>query len=246
MRGARLAVLLITAAVAAPMPASAQTRPAATTSAPVALGVPLSDASAQKLLQMDERISQVRDMSTRFRQEKHTALTKKPIVSSGTIRVKGSVTLWDTEKPARSIMRFDEKELRVYYPGEKTLEIYRLDQQMAKMAASPLPRLALLRQTFEIMQSLSQPADPRYLSLILTPREASLREHVTSIDVLLDLEQGNMKQMTMEDPDGERTLLAFEDVRINRGLEEAELELKVPPEAKVVRPLEALEPRQAR
>lgn len=200
-----------------------------------------------RLEALDAKVALVRDMTTRFRQEKHTPLMRKPLVSSGLIRVKGSVMRWDTEKPAPSIMRIDDKELRLYYPADKTLEIYRLDQQMARMAASPLPRLNILREHFDfaelpLSEMLPKGDAARYLALRMSPRDASLRQHVREIHVLLDLQTACMSRMEMTDADGDLTVLTFEDVKLNTGLDDKDLRLEAPSGAKVVRPLEAMEP----
>lgn len=199
-----------------------------------------------RLEALDARTALVRDMTTRFRQEKHTPLMRKPMVSSGLIHVKGSVMRWDTTKPSASMMRIDDKEIRLYYPADKTLEIYRLDQQMARLAASPLPRLNILKEQFdfvEIPQSDMLPkSDPgRYLALRLSPRDATLRQHVREIRVLLDLKTACMSRMEMTDADDDLTILTFEDVKMNTGLDDKDLRLDAPAGAKVVRPLEAME-----
>ena len=199
-----------------------------------------------RLEALDARVALVRDMTTRFRQEKHTPLMRKPLVSAGFIRVKGSVMRWDTEKPSASIMRIDDKEIRLYYPSDKTLEIYRLDQQMARLAASPLPRLNILKEQFDFVEiphsDMLPKSDPgRYLALQLSPRDATLRQHVREIRVLLDLKTACMSRMEMTDADGDLTVLTFEDVKMNTGLDDKDLRLDAPAGAKVVRPLEAME-----
>lgn len=242
-------ICLSAAAIAAACSAlPAQTLPATN---PTSAGAPTTRSVVDpqllaRLEALDAKVALVRDMTTRFRQEKHTPLMRKPLVSSGLIRVKGSVMRWDTEKPSPSIMRIDDKEIRLYYPGDKTLEIYRLDQQMARMAASPLPRLSILQEHFdfaEIPQSDMLPkSDPaRYLALRLSPKDASLRQHVRDIRVLLDLQTACMSRMEMTDADGDLTVLTFADVKMNTGLDDKDLRLDPPAGAKVVRPLEAIE-----
>ena len=199
-----------------------------------------------RLEALDARTALVRDMTTRFRQEKHTPLMRKPLVSSGIIHVKGSVMRWDTEKPSASVMRIDDKEIRLYYPADKTLEIYRLDQQMARLAASPLPRLNVLKEQFDFVEiplsdMMPQNEPGRYLALRLSPRDATLRQHVREIRVVLDLKTACMSRMEMADADNDLTVLTFEDVKMNTGLDDKDLRLDAPAGAKVVRPLEAME-----
>src|SRR5262249_19316693 len=182
--------------------------------------------------------------------KKYSTLLKEPMVSSGRLRVRGSVIRWDTAKPRRSVIRIDEQEVRVYYPEDASLEIYTVDAQLRRLTASPLPRLAPMREQFEI-QSMSAAdiegaADgPSVLAIRLKPKEEALRKHVQEVRVLIDTGTGLTMRLEMIDREGDRTLIVFLKPRTNTGLEERDLELRVPPETKVFRPLDGLQPPKA-
>ena len=64
-----------------------------------------ADAKLGALLDdIDHRAGRAADLAGRFRQEKHTALLKKPLVTVGRIRVKGAVVRWDTESPEPGVL----------------------------------------------------------------------------------------------------------------------------------------------
>jgi outer membrane lipoprotein-sorting protein len=187
----------------------------------------------QALVAIEEKVARIADLTADFRQEKHTSLLKKPLVSSGVIMVRRAVSLWTTSKPEPTVMRIDGKEVKLLYPG----------QQMSALATSPLPRLDVLRKHFTYEQipvgefvKDSEAAD--HLALRLRPIDAAIREHVDEVRVLVEIPTGHLVRAETLDPDGDRTVLVFSNMKTNRGLKESDVELRVPAGVVVTRPLE--------
>ena len=111
-------------------------------------GAALDPATEAKLADVDARAGQIRDYAARFEQRKYTALLRKPLVSTGRVRSVGAVVRWDTETPEPSVLFVEGAEVRTYYPKQKLEERFPLDRRMADLVASPVPRLATLRQGF--------------------------------------------------------------------------------------------------
>ena len=204
---------------------------------------PEDPALLKQLESVDARASKIKDFTARFRQEKFTALLKKPLVSTGRVRVGGTSIRWDTEKPEPAVLFSDGKDVRMYYPGQRLLEIYPIDQRLGDLAASPLPKLKSLREHFSIDRAgpdVFPKADPRKsLSLRLVPLDDAIREHVDEVHVLLDTEAAHILELEIADADGDRTRMAFENVRLDTGVKPADLALVVPEGTTVSRPLEA-------
>jgi outer membrane lipoprotein-sorting protein len=197
-----------------------------------------------KLSGIDQRAGQIKSLSAQFNQQKFTALLRKPLESTGRIRIKGPVIRWDTVKPEPSVLFIDQGEARVYYPTQKTLEVYPLDKRLADLAASPLPRLDVLKERFSIEQIPvadldKSAAEKDFIALRLTPRDASLAEHVKQVCVLLDIAKAYIMKAQMTDSDGDRTVLSFKDVQLNADV--GDLALVVPPGTAVTHPLEGLD-----
>ena len=196
------------------------------------------------MIAVDARAEKIRDLSADFEQRKYTPLLKKPMISAGAVRAKGSAMFWDTRKPEPTLMRVDEKEVRIYYPGQKTVEVYPLAGQLAALAASPLPRLAALVPHFSFSpgaaKDLEEEEAANRLVVKLTPIDPSLREHVDHVTVLIDADHGFILAFQLIDADGERTVIRFSQVKTNENLDDARLELKLPADVKTVRPLENL------
>src|SRR6476619_4900068 len=84
-----------------------------------------------RMLQVNQLSEKVADLTAHFEQQKFTPMLKKPLTSSGTVRVLGSTMRWDTDKPEPSVILADEKEFRLYYPTQKLVEIYPIDKRLA-------------------------------------------------------------------------------------------------------------------
>jgi outer membrane lipoprotein-sorting protein len=126
------------------------------------------------------------------------------------------------------------------------VEIYKVDQQLSSLAASPLPRLEVLKQhfSFEKLDDPGMRADgdpPNTLALKLTPTDPSLKEHVDEVRVLLDADHGYILRFEMIDSDGDRTVISFTGIQTNTNLPPSDVDLTVPSDVKVSRPLEAIE-----
>lgn len=209
---------------------------------------PPEDPALTKLLEdVDARAAKIKDFSARFRQEKLTALLKKPLVSTGTVRVSGTAIRWDTKEPEPAVLFSDGKDVRMYYPGQRLLEIYPIDQRLGDLAASPLPKLNTLREHFSIERAepgTFKGADARKsLALRLVPLDEAIREHVEEVHVLMDTEAAHILELEVLDADGDRTKIRFEGIRLDTGIKSADLTLTVPKGTTVSRPLDTEEAR---
>lgn len=199
----------------------------------------------ERLVRIDQAASKITDLSADFEQKKFTPLLRKPLVSTGTIRVKGAAMVWDTKAPEPTRMRIDQREIRMYYPRQATLEIYPIDQQLGSLAASPLPKLDVLKRYFAFEEVPITELGPdvkgeNLLALRMTPVDAVLSEHLDHVSVLLDASQGLILRAEMVDADGDRTQILFSNLRPNAGLRDEDVNVDVPASTKVSRPLEGL------
>src|SRR5258706_6693830 len=94
-----------------------------------------------RMTKIDAKAGQIIDLSADFEQKKFTPLMKKPLVSTGTVLAKGAAMRWDTKAPEPTVMRVDEKEVTLYYPNQKTVEIYPIGGQLSSLRPLPLSRL---------------------------------------------------------------------------------------------------------
>lgn len=203
---------------------------------------PEDPALTKQLEAIDAKAAKIKDFTATFRQEKFTALLKKPLVSTGRVRVGGTAIRWDTEQPEPAVLFSDGKDVRIFYPGQRLLEIYPIDQRLGDLAASPLPKLKTLREHFSIERAEREAfpkADPhKSVALQMIPLDEALREHVDVIHVLLDSEAAHILELEVLDADGDRARITFEDIRLDTGIKPAELTLAIPKGTTISRPLE--------
>ena len=195
-----------------------------------------------RLNTLDARIGAVHALRATFVQQKHTPLLKKPMESSGTVRVKGERTRWDTVEPSPSTMTTDATELRIYFPEQRVVEVYDLAGDIRELSGSPLPKLAAIRASFDLKllkasELGADDADRSLVAMELVPRVATFEEHITSIRVLLDERIPAVRRIEVVDIDGERTDISFHDIETNPTIEDHEVALEVPAGVRTVHPL---------
>lgn len=195
------------------------------------------DADTLKRLEAcDAKVAAIKDLTASFEQKKFSPLLRKPLTSTGTIYALGDAMLWKTDKPSPTQLRIDGKSMQLLDLTQKTLEIYPLQGKLASMAASPLPRLATLREKFDL--AADPDAKPGKLSVVLTPRDPELAKFVERVRVTLNEAVGVVETFELTDPDGERTEITFTNPKPNTGLSDKDLALTPPPGTKTSRPLD--------
>jgi outer membrane lipoprotein-sorting protein len=198
----------------------------------------------ERMKSIDHAAAQIADLTADFVQQKSTALLKNPMVSTGTVWARGSKMLWISRTSEPTFMQLDEKQLTLFYPDQKTAEIYPLSSQLAQLAASPVPRLADLLEHFKFAVASSRDIgaepNPNQEAFLLSPTDQDIREHVENVTVLIDVKAGFILAFKMMDTDGEITLLRFSNVKTNTKFDDSRLRLELPADVKTVHPLENL------
>jgi outer membrane lipoprotein-sorting protein len=123
------------------------------------------------------------------------------------------------------------------------LEVYTVDQRLGSLAASPFPRLDLLKRyfTFERIpaKDLGPSADDtKHVALRMQPIQPELRKHIDEVRVLLEIATGFVLVAKTTDADGDQVVLSFSNIRANSGVSDRDLELVLPAGVKVTHPLE--------
>jgi outer membrane lipoprotein-sorting protein len=193
------------------------------------------DVLRARLQQLEQKLAGVTDISADFEEQKFSTLLRKPMVSRGTVKVKGDHARWDTLEPRATTMLTSPQDVRIYLPHSQTLEVYPIMESLQPVVVSPIPRLATIERSFTISSGGSIPAGE--LSIVLTPREKRMLEFISEVLVEIDESTGFARRVEMRGPEGDRTVLVFVNVRINSGLSDSDVAFIPPPETKVVHPL---------
>jgi outer membrane lipoprotein-sorting protein len=237
-------------AVAA-QPIAASTPPSADASAQETAKLAEEDRFDKRLEAVDAAMAKVVDLRADFEQRRHTPLLKKPLVSKGTVLTKGERVRWDTATPRASTLRIEGGLIRLFYPSDRLVEEYPAGDGFRDLAGAPLPRLSVLRERFEVSQIaarelVASEGNSMLLAIRLTPKTDALKLHVTAVKVLIDESRPAATKVVMIDPDGEETEIVFSNVKLNEGVRDDEMELKLPEGVRVSRPLGDLDAAPAR
>ena len=194
----------------------------------------------ERMKATDVKSAKINDLTADFEQLKYTALLKKPLKSTGDVHARGNVMLWNTQGKQPTQMRVDEKEVRIYYVNQKTIESYPVAGQLGSLAANPLPRLSTMLNYFQFAVAAEnefEKSDADRLILKLTPTDESLKEHVKSVHVSIDTTTGLMQAFQLTDADGDRQVIHFSNMKTNTDFDDSKLQLQAPADVKVVYPL---------
>lgn len=189
------------------------------------------------LLRLDERSKTIEDLTADFVEKKFTVLLKEPLVSKGYVKVIGSRTRWDTTEPYATTLFTDDKQVTFHFPSRNTAEVYPIDRRLRPLIVSPVPRLTTLKRHFFIEQITDAPSAEN-LHLRLTPKDDTLTEFIGEVHLLVALSDGIARRFEMIDPDGDRTVIEFANIRINVGLSGKDVACSFPPDTRIVHPLD--------
>jgi outer membrane lipoprotein-sorting protein len=216
---------------------------ATSATAPSATSAPT--ASPQFLAQLHEINAKglaIKDLRADFVQAKQSALLRKPLVSRGHVLAKGDTSMWQTDGPEPTQMTCNPRQLRLYYPDRHVVEEYPIASRLGMLAASPLPSLDVIQQNFKVLPDAGDglPAPTGASGLVavrMTPATDDVGRYVDHARVLLDPQRGLVLVFEMVDPDGERTVIRFSNVQTDAGITDADVQLHLPTDVKVERPL---------
>lgn len=216
--------------------------PTPTLQPPIQPADPAPEQFARRLAAADAAMAKVFDLRADFEQRRRTPLLKHPLISKGTVLTKGDLVRWDTTSPRASTLMIGRGSIRMYYPADNLVEVYPVGEGFKDLAGAPLPRLSVLKERFEIAPiPPADPAlkgeDPTLLGVLLTPKGADLRTHVTTVKVLIDESGPAARKVTITDPEGEETDIIFTRTRLNTGVRTQDIDLTLPDNVRVSKPL---------
>jgi outer membrane lipoprotein carrier protein len=195
--------------------ALAATVVAALLSAPAA--PPEADALAQKVQGFYER---TRDLEARFTQTYTYASLGRSQVSKGRLRVKKpGMMRWDYESPTAKTVAVKGKRLVQFEPEENQAFV---DEKFDSSAMSAA--VTFLVGTGDLSKEFDFALDGAG-GLLLRPKEADPR---VSTILLVVGATGEVKETRVRDGSGNENRVSFEKIETNKGLKDADFDVKLP------------------
>jgi outer membrane lipoprotein-sorting protein len=205
--------------------------------AQLANAAPMAQSDIDQLIQKIQALHNSEpSLQANFREERHLAMLKEPIVNEGKVWF----TLPDKlrreiggKTPSTTV--FDGRKMSIYYPNYQQVEVYDVEKRpMLKDSLRALTAGLDLRGVANFYQ-IEGSKEGNLYHIRLTPKTASVKKLVRSVELTID-DNLNPQSVNLEDARGQKISETYTNV--HRGtLPESTFEFATPPGAKVSTPL---------
>lgn len=186
---------------------------------------------------MDKAGAAFRDMSAKLRRQDHTAVINDTSEETGVIRMRkvakrGAEMRIDFDEPDERTVVFAERKAEIYYPKIRTVQIYDLGKYRQLVDQFLLLGFGTsgteLQKSYSIRVVRKESVGGETATLLeLQPKLAATREHLAKVELWVG-SGGYPVQQKFYRLSGDYTLVTYSDLRVNPGLSEQELKLKLP------------------
>jgi len=205
--------------------------------APVAYASPMTQSDIDRLIQNLQALHNNQpSLQANFREERHLTMLKEPIVNEGKVWF----TLPDKirreiggKTPSTTVI--DGKKMSIYYPNYQQLEIYDLEKRPIIKDSLRALTAGLNFREIGSYYDLAGSKDGNAYHVTLTPKTASVRKLVKSVDLTID-ENLTPARVVVEDAKGQRFTITYTNVR-REPIPDSTFEFAAPPGTKVSTPL---------
>lgn len=188
------------------------------------------DPAAALARRVQDFYERTRDLEARFTQTYTYASLGRAQVSKGRLRVKKpGMMRWDYERPTAKTIAVKGKRLVQYEPDENQAFV---DEKFDSTAMSAA--ITFLVGTGDLAKEFDFSLDGAG-ALVLRPKQADPR--VSSI-VLVAGPTGEVTETRVRDGSGNENKIVFERIETNRGLKDADFDVKLPKDVHLVAPPE--------
>ena len=183
-------------------------------SATVLRAAPLSQDEITDLVKRLETVYQNRtSLQANFREERHMAILKEPIVNQGKIwftppdKIRREIS---GNSPSTTVI--DGKKMTIYYPNLKTAEQYDLEKRPVIRQSLEALTAGLNFNNVSDYYNIEGTKEDKDYVLNLAPKTASIRRLIKSLTltILTDL---TPQKVDFESPRGEKVFTVFSDVK---------------------------------
>ncbi len=188
--------------------------------------------SAPEVLSRVENRYAGRSFTARFSQESLLKAMEITDTAAGRVFVKYPGKMrWEYERPEKQTMITDGRRLWIYRPAENQVMTGRAPEIIGDgRGASFLSDLKLLRKKFRISMAPVQQA----ASYVLVLRPLQDSAELSSIELKIDRGSFDIREITTLNAYGDRTRIAFHDIRFVSSLEDRLFSFTIPKGADVV------------
>lgn len=203
----------------------------------VACASPMSQSDIDQLIQKLQALHNNQpSLQANFREERRLAMLKEPVVNEGKVwftlpdKVRREI---EGNTPSTTVI--DGKKMSIYYPNYQQLEIYDLEKRPIIKDSLRALTAGLNFREIGSYYNVEGSKDGNVYHITLTPKTASVRKLVKSVDLTLN-ENLTPARVVVEDSKGQRFTITYTNVR-REPIPESTFEFSAPPGTKVSTPL---------
>ena len=203
----------------------------------VACASPMSQSDIDQLIQKLQALHNNQpSLQANFREERHLAMLKEPVVNEGKVwftlpdKVRREI---EGKTPSTTVI--DGKKMSIYYPNYQQLEIYDLEKRPVIKDSLRALTAGLNFREIGSYYNVEGSKDGNVYHITLTPKTASVRKLVRSVDLTLN-ENLTPARVVVEDSKGQRFTITYTNVR-REPIPQSTFEFSAPPGTKVSTPL---------
>lgn len=186
---------------------------------------------------MDKAGAVFRDMSARLKRQDHTAVINDTTEETGAIQMRktgnhGAQMRIDFDEPDNRTVVFADRKAEIYYPKIRTVQIYDLGKYRELVDQFLLLGFGTSGQELQKNYSVRVTGEEKIAGeavtrLELAPKSAAAREHLAKVELWV-LCGGYPVQQKFYRLSGDYTLITYSDFKLNTGISEQALKLKLP------------------
>jgi len=197
------------------------------------------------LARMDASAPQFHSMSANLTMVTYTAILSDSTTESGDVKMERSkaetrALISFTGNSPRTIA-FLDKTVQIYYPNLKLVQVYKLGKRSKLLDQYLLLGFGTsgkdLARGYDIKIAGTEKINGHDATkLELTPKEKSVREQLSKVEMWLPLDSGYPVQQKFYNPSGNYRLATYTNFELNPPLGAGSLKLNTPPDVKVEHP----------
>jgi len=189
------------------------------------------DPKLQKIVkQVHDGYEKINDLKAQFVQTVEIMDFNTPYVSKGTLFIKKGKMLWDYVEPSRQQIFVDGGGFLYYVPDHKQVIRSKVGGQSdAHLPLKLLAGRAFLDQDFEIAYEIEAPMPGEAIRLRLIPKKKmGIIKIIITLVQVPKIEGLMIDQVVLHESNGNVSTSSFEEIEINRGLDDSIFIFEVP------------------
>lgn len=181
---------------------------------------------------MDANAATFAGMTARMARLDYTAIIKDTSKESGTLAMrksKGKVAMKiDFTEPEKKAFSYRDRKVELYFPKINTVQVFDTGKFDNALTQGLLIGFGTSSKELKASYEVALAGD----HLQLAPKEILVREHIKNIELWLDAADGYPRQVKINKPSGDYTLINYSEIKMAPGLTEEQVKLQVPKNVK--------------